>query len=370
MISRAVVVGGGVAGHAAAIALRRLDVAVTVLEERAADDEAGSFLRLNPNGLDALAALGVLDPVVADSFPVRRVERRDLAGTVLADRPLADPDATRDLGSRFVTWAGLAGALRADSVRRGALVRHGARVVGAEVAGDVVTARLADGGAVEADLLVGADGVRSTIRTVIDPAAPAPEYRGSRTVYGYTRRAEPHVPPAPAALRSYLGPTGWLAHLDHPDSGEVWWFTNLRTGEPLPDPAPGTDEWRAELLGQWRTDDVPAGIIRPADRIRAADDRALPHLPRWHADRLVVIGDAAHAAPPASEQGAALAIEDAAVLGQCVRDLDLSDALPRFVRERRDRVETIIGVATGRRNVAEGPEWAYRHHVEWRRRLR
>ncbi|QWF77779.1 FAD-dependent oxidoreductase [Amycolatopsis sp. CA-230715] len=367
MVRNAIVVGGGIAGHSAALALLQAGFAVTVLEQRPEEDGLGSFLRLNPNGLDALSALDLLDRVAGVSFPVEHVERRELNGEVLVRRALSDPLPDRGLGARFITWANLAGALRDEAARRGATVRHGARVVDAAPTGDGVRALLADGGQLEGDVLIGADGTWSTIRTVIDPAAPAPEHRGSRTVYGYAPAAD--VPPAPAQLRSYRGPAHWLAHLDDPDTGEIFFFTNIKTPEPLPSPGPGTEDWRTELLRNWDHDDIPARILAAATRIRASDDRALHHLPRWHTDRMVVIGDAAHAAPPASEQGGCLAIEDAVVLGQCLRDLEPPSALSRFEQERRERVEKIIAMATGRAEIGD-PRWTHEYHLSWETPLR
>ncbi|WP_344415192.1 NAD(P)/FAD-dependent oxidoreductase [Amycolatopsis minnesotensis] len=367
MVRNAIVVGGGIAGHAAALALLRAGIAVTVLEQRPDESGLGSFLRLNPNGMDAVAALDLLDRVTEVSFPVHHVERLELDGEVLVRRPLADPVPGRGLGARFITWADLAGALRDEAARRGAIVRHEARVVDAVATDDGVRALLADGGGVDADVLIGADGMRSAIRTVIDPAAPAPEYRGSRTVYGYAPAAD--VPPAPAQLRSYRGPAHWLAQLDDPDTGEIWFFTSVKTPEPLPSPGPTTDQWRADLLRNWDHDDIPARIIRAATRIRASDDHALHHLPHWHTDRMVVIGDAAHAAPPGSEQGGCLALEDAVVLGQCLRDLDLPSALSRFEQERRERVEKILAMATGRAEIGD-PRWTHEHHLTWDQPIR
>ncbi|TQJ01326.1 2-polyprenyl-6-methoxyphenol hydroxylase-like FAD-dependent oxidoreductase [Amycolatopsis cihanbeyliensis] len=369
MIRHAIVAGGGIAGHSAALALLQAGIAVTVLEARPDDNDLGSFLRLNPNGLDALNAIDVLDPVVDASFPIRHVDRRALDGQVLVHRPLTDPLPGRNLGARFITWANLARVLRDESTRRGATVRHRAPVLGAEATRNSVHALLADDDPIEGDVLIGADGTRSTIRTVIDPAAPAPDYCGSRTIYGHTPRPPTHTPPAPAQLRSYGGPKAWLAHIDDPDTGHTYWFTNIKTSELLPDPGPTTEDWRIELLQRWNDDDIPAGIIKMATRIRASDDRALHHLPRWHTDRLVVIGDAAHAAPPSTEQGGSMAIEDAAVLGRCLRDLPLHLALARFEQERRERVETIIAIATGHHTTTTGPEWSYHHHIEWTQRI-
>ncbi len=371
MIRHAVVAGGGIAGHAAAIALRRAGISVTVLEQRVAEDGRGSFLRLNPNGLDALAALDVLDQVRDVSFPVTHIEAYSAVGDLVLNRSLADPLLDRGLGARFVTWARLEQVLRTESERRGATVRHGVRVTGAISGDDGVQAVLADGERLDGDVLIGADGTHSVIRGIIDTDAPTPEFCGSRTVYGYTPKPPPTVPPAPAQLRSYRGDARLLAHLDDPVTGEQFWFTNIKTPEPLPDPGPSTEQWREHLLGLWPdTEAPPAGIIAAASSIRAADDKALHHLPRWHTDRLVVIGDAAHAAPPATEQGGAMALEDAAVLGQCLRDLDLPDALSRFEELRRDRVEMIIGLATGRRTTTEAQSWSYRHHIEWGEKIR
>lgn len=371
MIRHAVVAGGGIAGHAAAIALRRAGIDVTVLEQRVAEDGRGSFLRLNPNGLDALAALDVLDQVRDVSFPVTHIEAYSAAGDLVLNRSLSDPLPGRGLGARFVTWARLEQVLRSESERRGATVRHGVRVTGAVSAGDGVQAVLADGGHVDGDVLIGADGTHSIVRSIIDVDAPAPEYCGSRTLYGYTPKPPATVPPAPAQLRSYRGEARLLAHLDDPATGEQYWFTSMKTSEQLPDPGPGTEHWRELLLGLWPDAEAPpAGIIAAASSIRAADDKALHHLPRWHSDRLVVIGDAAHAAPPATEQGGAMALEDAAVLGQCLRDLDRPLALARFEELRRERVEMIIGLATGRRTTPEGQSWSYHHHIDWAETIR
>jgi FAD-dependent urate hydroxylase len=86
-------------------------------------------------------------------------------------------------------------------------------------------------------------------------------------------------------------------------------------------------------------------------------DRSVPKLPRWHSDRMVVLGDAAHAPMPTSGQGASWSIEDGVVLARCPRDLpDPRQALARFETLRRPRVEGIIKVANSiNNNKAPGP---------------
>lgn len=122
-----------------------------------------------------------------------------------------------------------------------------------------------------------------------------------------------------------FGRRGFFGYTVHP-SGEVWWFAN---------PPRAQEPSRAELAaitdGQWRAllEDLFAGDRVPASEIIRATPGELtgwatydlPSAPTWHSGAMVVIGDAAHAASPASGQGASMAIEDAVVLAQCLRDL-------------------------------------------------
>ncbi|MFE0025503.1 FAD-dependent oxidoreductase [Amycolatopsis sp. NPDC059021] len=368
MTSHALVAGGGIAGCASAIALRKAGIEVTVIDERPADNGgAGAFLRLNPNGLDALQAIDALQSVLDVSMPLRRRERWSTDGRLQNELTFEDPDTDRGLEPRFVTWARLQGALHDHARRLGTTFQHGARVTSAVETGNRVSVTLANGRQLDGDILIGADGTRSTIRTLIDPDAPQPEYRGSRTVYGYTPQPPADTPPANEMLRTYLGPSLFLAYITDPVDG-CYWFTNVKTPDPPTTPAPDTEIWRRHLLQLLRADNSPAEpIVRAATQILASDDRALPHLPHWHSDRAVVIGDAAHVAPPGSEQGASMALEDAVVLGQCLRDLELATALSTFVNERRERAETVVALSTGRRSNSIGPEWAYLHHLDWQK---
>jgi FAD-dependent urate hydroxylase len=130
--------------------------------------------------------------------------------------------------------------------------------------------------------------------------------------------------------------------------GEVWWFANV----PQPDePARGslagigTDTWRRRLIELFAGDAGPAAQLVEATthELSATPIHTMPHLPTWHTDRMIVIGDAAHAPSPSSGQGASLSIEDAVQLGKCLRDLpDTEPAFAAFEQVRRPRVERIV----------------------------
>ncbi|MGH3624786.1 MAG: FAD-dependent oxidoreductase [Sciscionella sp.] len=397
MSEHVVVVGGGIAGTVAALALRTAGIAVTVIEARPKDHGGGAVVRLNPNGMDALRAIGAHQPVISVSFPLVRSEFFSPSGERVRYRLAADPASERGL-PRVLAWPRLSQVLHDEAVSTGAVFRHDARVVNAEETAGGVRAVLGNGDSVEGDVLIGADGVRSTIRPLVDSHAPAPQHLGTRTVYGYTPHP-PCEPPPPEVLRAYGGKY-FFAITRNSFTGGCFWFTSL----PAPEPAPNgetaeIEQWRQSLLQVFGNGYSPAApIVEHADRILAFDDYASPHLPRWHTDRMIVIGDAAHVAPPASEQGAAMAIEDGVVLAQCLRDAPTtSQALAAFEQLRRERVEAVVALgqagtsrahARGLRRLPRlarekitklafwrpgpfgGPAWALDHHIDWNQRIK
>lgn len=392
MTEHVVIAGGGIAGSAAALALRRAGVAATVLEARPAVS-GGAVVRVNPNGMDALRAIGAHQAVIAESFPLLRFEWYAPTGRI-GYRMTADPSAERGM-PRVMAWADLARVLQREAARAGAVFRYDTRVLDAEETTGAARVRLADGDSVGADAVVGADGVRSSVRACIDPDAPAPRFMGRRTVYGFT--PEPAFePPPPEVLRSYAT-NGFLAATRDSFTGGCYWFTSLPATEPLAR-GEGTDVelWRGRLLDVFGAETMPASsAVRDADRILAFDDCTLPHLPHWRSARMVVLGDAAHVTTPGSEQGAAMAIEDGVVLARCLRDnTGTSAALARFEQQRRPRAEAVVRLgmpepppahvparfarwardrvrALRRRKLLDvGGNWALHHHIDWNQQHR
>ena len=392
MTEHVVIAGGGIAGSAAALALRRAGVAATVLEARPAVS-GGAVVRVNPNGMDALRAIGAHQAVIAASFPLLRFEWYAPTGRI-GYRMTADPSAERGM-PRVMAWADLARVLQREAARAGAVFRYDTRVIDAGETTGGARVRLAGGDSVGADAVVGADGVRSSVRARIDPGAPAPRFMGRRTVYGFT--PEPAFePPPPEVLRAHVD-NGFLAATRDSFTGGCYWFTSLPATGPLAR-GEGTDVelWRGRLLDVFGAETMPAAsAVRDADRILAFDDYTLPHLPQWHSARMVVLGDAAHVTTPGSEQGAAMAIEDGVVLARCLRDdADTSAALARFEQQRRPRAEAVVPLGMSEPPPAHVParfgrwvrdrvralrrrklldidgNWALDHHIDWNGRRR
>lgn len=181
----ALVIGGGIAGPTAAMALQKAGVEAVVYEAYpTAADRVGAFLTLASNGVDALGAIAADQPVVAAGFPTPWITMRSGTGKRLGESPLGNtlPDGT---ASHTMRRADLCRALHDQAISRGVRIEFDRRLVAAEDTGDGVRATFADGSVATGDVLIGCDGVRSTVRAIIDPRAPAPKYAGLLGTGGY-----------------------------------------------------------------------------------------------------------------------------------------------------------------------------------------
>ncbi|GAB3150326.1 FAD-dependent oxidoreductase [Microbispora hainanensis] len=343
MTKRALIIGGGIAGPVTAMALQRAGIDSEVFEayDRGAEG-VGAFLTLAVNGLEALRLLDLHDLVGDLGMDTPVMEMRNARGRLLA---------TTSQPSRTLRRADLYQALRDEAVRRGVRIHYGKRLADASATPDGVRAVFADGGEAEGDLLVGADGLRSRTRALIDPNAPRARYVGLLNTGGYAKGVR--APGRPGVCNFIFGRRCFFGYMIHPE-GEVWWFANPpsrreMTSEELAAITP--ERWRARLMDLFEGDAGPMReIIEATPHILPGwNTYDFPRVPKWSGERMILVGDAAHATSPSSGQGASMAIEDAVVLGKCLRDVpDLAGAFAAFERLRRERVERVV--AQGKRN--------------------
>lgn len=336
-----VIVGAGIAGTCAALALHKAGFGVSVHEAHPdSGADLGAFLTVAANGL---LALRQIDVVPSAGFPVDSVRLIDRDGHEVRS-------STMDSELRCVRRAELCEQLRSEVHHRGIPVEHGARLVAAEPRGDRVVARFADGREAAGDLLLGADGLNSAVRELIDPVPR--RYAGQQVCYGYSDRADPsHEPGRIDMIRGSGTAFGYAVSPE----GRTYWFTRV-PGPPL-DGAESAAALRDRLLAALRPDATPAAdIVAATDDVLATNARDLVPPPRWRSGRLLLIGDAAHAASPATGQGASMAIEDAVVLAKVLRD---GAGLDSYERLRRPRVERNI-VRSAQLSARIAPEHAER----------
>ncbi|MFD0275833.1 FAD-dependent oxidoreductase [Kitasatospora sp. NPDC127111] len=341
---KALVVGGGIAGPVTALALRRAGIAAEVFEayESPADGIGGTFM-IAPNGLAALAAVGLEEQVGEVGQLIRRMVMEDGKGGVLGELPV---------GGRVMRRAELYAVLQRRLGEEDIAVRYGRRLVGVDEGPGGVTARFADGSAAEGDLLIGADGTRSVVRGLIDPAAPGPRYTGLIGVGGYSAHRLEGPGRGGESVHFAHGTRAFFGYWGLPEGAGTAWFSNIpQPGQLTAEEARAVtkEEWLA-LARELHAEDLPArDVLAEAD---AASVEVFPRLeimpsvPHWYRDRMVLVGDSVHAPSNSSGQGVSLAVESAVELARCLHELpDLASALAAYEAARRPVVEEVAARA-------------------------
>ena len=371
MARRALIVGAGIGGLSAGIALRKAGWDVRIFERSTALRELGFGVGLAPNAIAALRELGVGETVLTRGFEPTRGEIRRMDGTVLKRAEIP----RRILGGPFVVAMrpALYGALL-DAVGVDTII-PGSEATGFTVDGERVTLHLANGVSADADLLVGADGVRSVIRRQLHPSEPPPRPSRIVSVRGAVEAAVRYLGDVDAVY--YLGPGVESAFIRASVTGIYWFFAVAE--ELIPhevrrhaDTATSAADAAATVLAHMapRFDDTFRTISRATSELRydgVLVDR--DPLPTWGTGMVTLIGDAAHPMLPHTGQGAAQAIVDAVTLGKLLaNNRDVERTLRAFEAERQPRTAALVrqGRRTARIMRISNPALCYARELAFR----
>jgi 2-polyprenyl-6-methoxyphenol hydroxylase-like FAD-dependent oxidoreductase len=338
--TRAIVVGAGVGGLAAAIALSRAGFEPLILERAARTRQAGAGLLLGANAVSALHGLGMHGMASGLGVPTTAGLLRDPSGSILTELQLPPEEERLGADSVAVSRPELLSALLSElSSAAGAdVVRNGSRVAGFRVTEEGVAAVLEGGGEERGRILVGADGLRSDIRSGLSAgrstrsSTSPPRYAGYTAWRGVSYPGEEVVPRGTGLETWGRGARFGCVYIGE---GRVYWFATQNAPEGARD-TPG--ESRARLLGLLRGWHEPVEhLIRatPEEDIRRDDiyDRG-PTL-RWGSGPVTLLGDAAHPMTPNLGQGAGQALVDAAALRDALSGAPDAESGLRLYERRR-----------------------------------
>lgn len=340
----ATVVGGGIAGLAAALALAQRGWPVRVIEQAPGLGEIGAGLQISPNGMAVLDALGVADTVARAAPAAKAVHLRDgLSGRRLTTLDLAQLRSGRPWC--LVHRADLVAALAAGCRRAGVAFELDAKIGAVEVAGAAVTLRRTTGATEVGELVIGADGIRSVCRPAVAGATSA-RFTGQ---VAWRALVDIETPAAPE-VALFLGPGRHLVAYPLRDARTL----NLVAVE----------ERRAWTGEGWVQPDDPAHLRGAfagfAPELQSLLQRAGDvHVwglflhevaPLWHRGRLALLGDAVHPTLPFLAQGACMALEDAWVLAAALDAAETpEEGFAVYQATRRPRC--VRAVAAARRNA-------------------
>jgi salicylate hydroxylase len=366
---RIIVIGAGLGGLTAAVALRQAGFDVHVYEQSPALTEVGGGINMGPNAARVLYRLGLGPALDREAVRPRTThQRRWQDGRTLQRAPL-NPRCEELYGAPHLTvhradlLAIIASGFAAERVHLG----H--RLVGLDDEGDRVVAGFENGARVSADVLIGADGINSTVRAAL-LGEEAPRFAGCVAYRGLVPAERIADLELEMGSQSWVGPGGHFVHYfvsrgrllnfvgwtEHDTWNREDWTDRATIARALA----AFEGWHPQIRR----------IIAAADTcfIWALFDRE--PLPRWSTGRTTLLGDACHPMYPFLAQGAAQAIEDGATLAACLAAAgDPTEALRRYEGLRRPRVTRLQEMSRANKtrfHLPDGPAQAARD-AEWAR---
>jgi 2-polyprenyl-6-methoxyphenol hydroxylase-like FAD-dependent oxidoreductase len=337
-VHRVLVVGGGITGGVLSLALRQQGVEVVLVDLRESLGGVGHGITLQGNALKAFKSVGIYDRLAERGFPFSHLRLKTADGHVIAEiptPPMGGPDLPGTMGA---VRGDIADILADEVVKAGVDVRLGTTITEIDDRGDSVVATLSDGSSETIDLVVGADGIRSKVRSMIgiedEPhqvgmgiwrtvATRPAEMDCSELYYGGPKYKAGYTPISDDLCYAFLleenlersfvgeGPNGALLKERGQGYGGIWG----QVRDSLADDAVVNYQWIEAIC-----------VDSP-----------------WHRGRTIIIGDAAHACPPLIAQGAAMCAEDAVVLAEMLTSGDkVEDVLPAFMERRFPRVKMVL----------------------------
>ncbi|MFS2092998.1 FAD-dependent oxidoreductase [Pseudomonas sp. Pseusp11] len=349
-VKKVLIVGGGIGGLCAAVALRRQDIEVDLVELKTQWTVYGVGIIQQSNVVREMAKLGVLDGYLDAAYAFEDVTINTTAGELLARIPgqrLAGPEYPANVG---ISRLALHQVLSETTIALGASIRLGLSVQTLEQVDEAVDVLFTDGSRGCYDLVVGADGLYSQMRGLLFGEQYRPRFTG-QSVWRY------NFPRAAGIdhLATFQGPAGNAGLVPLGRDQMYMFVTSHEPANPRMDAATLATQMRQRLSGFTGLIGELREQIRDSDRVVYKPLEVVFVSEPWYRGRVVLIGDAVHATTPHLGQGAGMAIEDAVVLGEeLVASGRVEQQLERFMARRYERCKFISesSVLAGEKEMA------------------
>jgi 2-polyprenyl-6-methoxyphenol hydroxylase-like FAD-dependent oxidoreductase len=331
------IVGGGIGGLSLAIGLGRVGIRADLVELQAAWTTSGVGIIQPGNAIRAYKALGVADQCLQRGFIYKRQRSFHADGTPMGERVMPPVEGLDLVGHCGIPRPVLQEILVGEATRNGANIRLGVSVESLRDDGAKVEVSFTDATSGVYDLVVGADGTYSKIRSLVFGDMYKPRFSG-QGCWRFTT----HKPPDMDYSATFYGPnkaglipltqTSMYMFITTTEPGNPW-MPDDRLHELMRERLHGHTGFVAELRD--RIQDPAEVVYKPLETI------LLP--PPWYRGRVLLIGDAAHSTTPHHAQGAAMAVEDAVVLSELLtQDGELEPLLDRFMERRWTRCKLVV----------------------------
>jgi len=344
MIESVGIAGGGFGGITAAYFLQKRGVSCRIFESRNELPQEGGSITIFPNGMHILAAMRLEEEVSNAGAIIEQASFADHAGKHLVNRSMGHRDVY-GVPTVTIRRKTLLELMYDRLVSEGVRIEFGKEVVSVTNS-DKATIEFSDSTCLDFDLVIGADGVHSTIRNAISDTAEA---TFSKLVY-FGGIVEAHAHEFhfdPRTQYVNVGETGFFAYsyIDaiSVDPRAILWycyFSSDTVASKEPSSINELEKRATQQFGSW-CDPIP-DLVRTSQSYCVANVRRLDGLENWFSGRVVLVGDSAHALSPVSGQGASFAMEDAQLLTHLLGEGgSLSSALSTYETLRKERVRDV-----------------------------
>ena len=364
---KVIIIGGGIGGLAAALALLKRDIDVEIHEQAPELKEVGAGIQISSNGTRVLYALGLEEALKrVQVLPSRRVIRHWSTGETWNWFDLGATTAQRYGTPHVMLHRGDLHGVLADAVRayKPDAIKLGRRCAAISAAGDRAEVRFEDGETVQAAYIIGADGIHSKVRASLF-GADRPEFTGCVAWRGLVPMEKLPAHISQMLGTNWLGPRGHVLHYPV-RRGELMNFISFVERNDWQVESWVTQGTNDELANDFRGwhEDVHA-IIRNIETPYKWAMMVRGPMERWSQGRVTLLGDACHPTLPFLGQGGVMAIEDGYIIAACLAKYfdDPATAFARYEDIRRDRTATVVRKSHENRRSAFSPALADQNAV-------